>query len=346
MGDGVGEVEDVFGQAIVDLGRLTAAQPDRDPQALARRILAVCEGRGFGSSGALIGHLSEALGSVGRTELRRATEAALASLPPASGEWRTEERHRFLAYRLTILADLDKDTDAYIQAIRAGGMESTHGIDVAQRLIRAKSPAEALSWLDRPRRHTEYEDSTEIDLTISALEALGRKDEAQAHRWEFFERTLSVEHLRVYLKRLPDFEDFDAEQKAFVIAAAHKQAERALRFLIAWPALDRADALVHRRIAGLDGRAYEALRPAAEALENKYPEAATLLYRRMVESVLDRGSSTQYPYAARDLLSCGHLASRLPADVAIESHATFVARLQKAHGRKYGFWGLINRKGP
>jgi hypothetical protein len=41
------------------------------------------------------------------------------------------------------------------------------------------------------------------------------------------------------------------------------------------------------------------LRPAAEALEGKFPEAASLLYRRLVESVLDRGSSKQYPYGER-----------------------------------------------
>jgi hypothetical protein len=323
VGDDVGEVENVFDQAMIDLGRLIAARPDRDPKALAHRVLDVCEGGGFGSSGALIGHLGEALGSAGRAELRRATEAALASLPPPTGEWRAEERHRSLAYRLTILADLEQDTDAYIRAIRAGGMEGTHGIDVAQRLIAAKRPAEALAWLDRPRRHAEYEDSTETDLRIAALEALGRKDEAQALRWGHFERTLSVEHLRAYLKRLPDFEDLYAEQKALCIAAAHKQAALALRFLIAWPALDRADRLVHERITGLDGRAYETLRPAADALEEKYPEAATLLYRRMVESVLDRGSSTQYPLcrAGPALLhaprhpSAGRSCDREPCDV-------------------------------
>ena len=79
------------------------------------------------------------------------------------------------------------------------------------------------------------------------------------------------------------------------------------------------------------------LRPAAEALEEKFPEAASLLYRRLVESVLERGSSKQYQYAARDLLSCARLAPHLPVPGSIESHAAFVARLQKAHGRKYGF---------
>src|SRR6202035_2528128 len=32
--------------------------------------------------------------------------------------------------------------------------------------------------------------------------------------------SLNIEYLRAYLKRLPDFEDFEAEPKAFAIAAA------------------------------------------------------------------------------------------------------------------------------
>ena len=103
--------------------------------------------------------------------------------------------------------------------------------------------------------------------------------------------------------------------------------------------------LARERLAALDGRLYEVLRPAAEALEQKFPESASLLYRRMIESVLDRGSSKQYQYAARDLLSCARLAPHLPAPGSIESHADFVARLRTAHGRKYGFWGLIEPRG-
>jgi hypothetical protein len=347
VGDGMGDVEDVFGQAMVDLGRLCAALPPRDSRGLARRVLAFCDGEGFGSTGVLIRHLGEALGAEGRAELRRATEAALKSLPPAerSDDWREAGRRRRLASRLALLADLEQDADAYVAAMRAGGMESTHGRDVAERLIAANRPAEALEWLAKSRRRWEDADSRHIDLTIVALDALGRKDEAQARRWDYFERTLSAEHLRAFLKGLPDFEDFDAEQKALGVAAAHETAELALAFFIDWPALERADRLVRDRFSALDGAAYYTLRPAAEALEGKYPEAAMLLYRRMIESVLDRGSSKQYPYAARDLQSCARLAPRMPQATPIEPHATFVARLRKVHGRKYGFWGLIDQKG-
>jgi len=349
VGDGIGEVEDVFGAAMEDLGRLSATQPRGDTKALARRVLAYCERDGFGATDALIRHMSEALAAGGRAEIRRATEAALKAAPKSSGpqDWRADAKRRHLAFRLALLADLERDADAFIAAIRAGEIESTHALDVAERLIASNRPAEALDWLDKPRRRIEDEDDdgADTDLRIAALEALGRKDEAQAVRWRHFERFLSADHLRAYLKRLPDFEDFEAEQKALGVAAAHKQAARGLAFFIEWRALDRADRLVRERLTALDGRLYEVLRPAAEALEEKFPEAASLLYRRLIESVLERGSSKQYQYAARDLLSSARLAPHLPVPGSIESHAAFVARLQKAHGRKYGFWGLIEPKG-
>jgi hypothetical protein len=74
-----------------------------------------------------------------------------------------------------LFADFENDADAFIAAIRAGGMESTHALDVAERLIAANRPAEALDWLDKPRRRVEdeHDDGTDTDLRIAALDALG-----------------------------------------------------------------------------------------------------------------------------------------------------------------------------
>jgi hypothetical protein len=347
VGDGIGEVEDIFGEAMVDLGRLIAADPNRDTNSLARRVLAMSDGDGFGSYGGTIRYFSEALGPGGRAVLRRATEKALSALPPPKHEdgWRDGNQRWPLAQRLMALADLEHDADAYIAAVRAGGSEDRHASDIAKRLIDAKRPAEALQWLDKPRRRGDEVDNTDVDLRIAALVALGRKDDVQALRWATFERVLSIEHLRAYLKALPDFEDFDAEQKALAIASSHKLADLALEFLVGWPALDRAASLVRDRITDLDGRAYERLRPAAQALEERFPDAATLLYRHLVESVLDRASSKQYPYAARDLISAIRVVARVPPGAAIESDTTYLARLRKQHGRKYGFWHLIDQTG-
>jgi hypothetical protein len=345
-----GPVEDIFDAAMADLGRLLAAEPDLDRTELARRVQAICDGGGFGASGSIISHLSAALGVAGRAALRQAATAALHAVPHPKGknDWAANVQKRRLGFRLTLLADLDQDVDAFIAAARAGGLEESLRHAIAGRLLTASRPAEALQWLDAPRAAAgprfgggeDEEDATESDLRAAALDALGDVQAAQLCRWAYFERALSVRHLRDYLKRLPDFEDFDAEMKALDIAAAHKNAPLALHFFIEWPALDRADLLIRDRLKQLDGRFYELLRPAADMLAGKYPEAATLLYRSMVESVLARGSSTQYRYAMQDLLSCAHLAPHLPENATIETHPTFIARLKKAHGKKYSFWEL------
>ena len=162
--------------------------------------------------------------------------------------------------------------------------------DIAERLLSANRPAEALDRL-KTSRQIDDDDTTQIDLTVRALEALERNDEAQDVRWRFFQKTLNPDYLREHLKRLPDFEDFEAEQEGLTWAAGHQSAERALAFFTAWPNLEQAARLVRIRLSDLNGVVYYVLRPSAEALEEKYPAAASLLYRRMVESVLNRGSS-------------------------------------------------------
>jgi hypothetical protein len=128
-------------------------------------------------------------------------------------------------------------------------------------------------------------------LRIAALDALGRTTEVQALRWQAFEKTLSPTHSRDHLKRLPDFDDVEAERQAIAHATAFPDVLTALNFLIDWPGHEAAAAaLVHARLGELDGCHYETLGKAAEHLAGKWPAAATLLYRAMVLSVLERDS--------------------------------------------------------
>ena len=67
-------------------------------------------------------------------------------------------------------------------------------------------------------------------------------EEAQAFRWSCFEQGLNATHLRAHLKRLPDFDDIAAEERALSFVQASPRFHAALAFLSAWPALDRAAA--------------------------------------------------------------------------------------------------------
>jgi hypothetical protein len=180
------------------------------------------------------------------------------------------------------------------------------------------------------------------DARIDDLEARDCSDEAQAARWSCFERALSARHLREYLKRLPEFEDFEAEQRALDHAERYGSLLQAISFLVSWPSLDRTARMVTARAKELDGDHYELLTPAADALAAKYPLAATLLLRAMIDFSLMKSRASRYAHAARHLRDCQGLASSITDYASFESHDVYVSRLRKDHGRKTAFWSVVS----
>ena len=343
QGSGQAAVE-TFEAAIDDLARLWSGAAARQPKVLARRVFAALQGdRGYLEL-QLVQAMAIPLGPDGRAELKSLVDHALAELPEPGDElrdWRTgAERRRWTAV-LALLADSEGDVDAYIDAAERGGVEMMQATDIALRLIEAGRPEEAIGWLDEAEGRHAADEDTVVDLRLAALEALGRKDEAQAQRWSTFARSLRIDLLRDYLKRLPDFEDFEAEQRAMALAAGHEHPHRALDFFVGWPKLEAAAKLVRERLAELDGGDYGTLNRAAAALAGRHPLAATLLFRRMAEHILRRAAASQYQYAARYIRESEALSARLGPDAEVEPHAAFMQRLRRDHGRKYKFWHLL-----
>ena len=202
---------------------------------------------------------------------------------------------------------------------------------------------EALTWLDSAPATSR----TELHLTevkIAALDAAGRANEAQELRWQEFTKRLDDKILRDYLTRLDSGAVRDhAEEKAIRLALEHAAAVEGLRFLIELPDLAMAARLVVARSAEIDGGEYWTLVPAAEALFREHPDAALVLYRKLLESILERGTARAYHHAADYYHRAADCASRAAAieQGGTESHAAFDARLRSRHGRKSSFWNRI-----
>ena len=96
-----------------------------------------------------------------------------------------------------------------------------------------------------------------------------------------------------------------------------------------------------QRVGELDGNHYEILTAAADALAGRYPLAATLILRAMIDFSLTQNRTARYKHAARHLAECSSLASAIKDYGAIESHKTYEARLRRDHGRKTSFWSLV-----
>jgi hypothetical protein len=359
--DSSGTVIGVFHHACEDLGEIARAART-DPKQLGDHAFQALTENDYGQYDHLIMMLAPALGGEGLDQLK-GRMIVLSNQPvrkPPETErqvigWgsggpiyadETTERSRMSTVRLALqeIADVQGDVDAFIGQYD----EQTRTLpkiaaSVAQRLLAAGRIEEAWQAIKstEPRR-SGWPDFEWEDARIAVLDALGRGDEAQACRWSCFERSLSAPHLRAYLKRLPDFDDLEAEKRALDHAQGYKSLLQSLSFLVSWPALDRAANLVIRRAAELDGDHFEILTPAADALAGKHPLAATLVLRSMIDFALAKSRSSRYRHAARHLMECGSLVSSIRDFGRFETHEAYAIRLRGEHGRKSSFWSLIS----
>lgn len=357
--DGSGSIAVLFHMAIEDLGRI-AASAKPDPERLADQVYNALLRNEYGQFDGIIRALQVPLGAIGLEHLKQRMISLSAepvqtpdavyrkvmgwssvSGPIYADDMAQRARESQIRQALQDIADAQGDVDAFVvQYDEKQRKVPKVAASIAQRLLAANRVEDAWQIIAAAGPRSGWLDVEFEDARIEVLDALGRGDDAQAARWACFERSLSAGHLRDLLKRLPDFEDFDAEQRALDYVVGYSSALQALSFLVAWPALDRAARLVLERVKELDGNHYEVLTPAADALAGRYPLAATLVLRAMIEFALNQARFSRYGHAARHLRDCEGLATSISDFGTFEPHEAYLSRLRADHGRKTGFWTL------
>ncbi len=358
--DSSGTVIGIFHDGVSDLGRLADAA-EGDAKELADRVFEALIGNDYGEFDGIIATLRPALGDAGLQHLKQRF-VALSKEPvknPAEKERRKigwamsgpiyeddiadRRRARVIDTALREIADAQGDVDAFIAQYDPETRKVPRiAAEIAGRLLAAGRAAEALTAIEvAEQRRAGWSEFEWEDARIAALDALERRDDAQAARWSCFESFLSARHLRDHLKRLPDFDDVEAESRALDFAENFEPFSAALSFLADWPTPDRAAKLILAHANKLDGDRYEVLTLVADALAGKHPLAATLALRAMIEFSLDHGRSSRYKHAARHFQECVGLAPTIPDFGQHETHEAFVARMRGKHGKKSSFWNLV-----
>jgi hypothetical protein len=359
--DSNGVVGDIFRGAIDELARL-ASQVKPAPDGLAGTVYAALLENGYGQYDHLIEALGDTLGPKGLKQLK-AKFIELSNTPAGRPDDKDrkvigrgshcgriyeddlQERRRKSAinHALKDIADALGDVDGFI-AQYDGKTRAVPAVatEIARRLLAAGRVQEAWTAINAVDEKRPGWIPFEWEATrLAILEVQDRHEEAQSFRWACFERSLSADHLRAYLKRLPDFDDLEAEERALKFVMGVEDHLHALHFLTGWPALDKATKLVERHAGAWDGNRYEYLTPAADALETKYPLAATILRRALIDYTLDHAKSKRYRHAARHLAECASLAAVIGDFGALKPHQAYVAALEAKHGRKAGFWEQV-----
>ncbi|SEL02117.1 DUF6880 family protein [Xaviernesmea oryzae] len=364
--DGSGLIDDLYQNAVDALVPLTERLDEADRLLLPDRIMARLEDDEDNYLLLILTAIARHLPEAALLQWDRQLEGQTKEIRRRKGG---RFEHEFFKSRLIdrlltarqIIARARDDLDGLVALEAQKSPTLQDRLSVARMLYDAGRFQEALDWLRKPEdgrvRIMRREDLANgagpiiaerldrVALEANILTALGDKPAAQALRWTCFEETLEPEPLRGYIAALGDFEEFEALDKAFAFVSKVKSPYGALSFFLRWPRLDHAAALVLAHRGRWDGGFYELLASAAELLEESQPLASAVLYRALLDDILNKSRSAAYGHGARHLIALRHLDGVIPPEAytqaRMEPHAAYEAKLKQVHGRKYGFWPLL-----
>jgi hypothetical protein len=318
-----------------DLARVCADSGGKTPPDAVNLVVNTLEEARIGAMGAIVQAVLPSLDPDAIAGLRARIESELAPRRRVNAGWRD-----------ALQAVLDAQGDAAAYAATYSSSEAVLppiGARIARRFLQAGQFAEAKRALEASSPYAETTTRSAKpasapkaepgllaweEVWIDLLEATGEHDAAQSARWAAFERDLSADHLRAYLRKLADFDDVVALDRAVAYARTYRPFASALDFLVKLPALGEAAILVAARADEIDGLTVDVLEPAARALEARHPLAATLLLRAMVGDVVKFSQADLYKRAQVWLLEAAYLASQIDDLQGHEDHPTFENRVR------------------
>jgi hypothetical protein len=357
--DSKGDVGDVFRAAIGHFEDI-APRAFLDVETLAQRVWIAVRDNGYGEWDGIIRLMAPTLTGPGLAKLKAHAEAyaaaplegdqedheAIQFLRQLRGEnsYAADRKASFVKWCLQEIAAVAGDTDAYIAQYSAEDlMRLDISAEVAMLLLaddHAQGALDLLLGADPDDGRAKGQEAWNAAY-VASLIALNREGEAQAHRWACFTATLNAQHLRDYLKQLPDFDDVEAEDRARKHVLEFSNISTALEFCLNWPDLLTAAQLIAVRTEDINGDHYALLTLAAEALRIRHPLAAVLLWRAMIDYALGQGRASRYGHAADHLMDCGLLDAEIVDYGTNPTHESYVQILQTRHDRKSSFWAKV-----
>ncbi|MDP3935579.1 MAG: hypothetical protein Q8Q56_01095 [Alphaproteobacteria bacterium] len=328
--DSNGSVGDVFRDACENLGNISN-QTNYPINEIVQIVFERFMKNDYGIYDDIILHFKNTLGVDGLQQLYTQLHSA-----------HTTTNSRKISSGLKSIADCRNNVDEYIRACSLNGAPIAYDhLDIAKRLMDHWRAEEVLQWLERmdiPSNHGW--ESQRLKLKIQALELNGEYALAQEERIAWFDKSLSPELYGEILKHSKESIKESFKVDAVLKALKFNEPHAALNFLIKAQEFEAAGKLIRQRLKEFHGREYSVLRGAAEILESSDPLAATLLYRRMMEAILEEAKYKYYNYAAKDYVRCGLLNTNIVEWEAFQSHNEYSSDLKEKHKRTSGFWEI------
>ena len=316
----------------------SAAAGVASPAALAERVALLVEKDDYGVRHGLLEHINQFLdrGSISRLVDRWRTQAAQG--PGSRG-------NRMPLMRIETLAASIGDPQLYATAALEGRAVYEHpviGLQVARQFLLAGQPAQALKYLPAENKVPPHCFNDYAETLGSIYEALGRTNELRELRKKHFLYQPEPERLERYLCCLAVKERKTAKDlmRQAVLSGEYDPTDKAV-FFAELNEIETAAKIILREPTAFRGESYPVLLPLARRLEQEQPLAASILYRALLESILERAQSKYYHHAARYLRRLVDLADKITAWSPIPPQDAYLQALRARHDRKRAFWAKV-----
>lgn len=226
-----------------------------------------------------------------------------------------------------------------------GKLSNAACVDIAQVYLESGDPRTALSWLEKIPPDETYQAHERDRLLLAIHTQLGEIRKQTDVAWRIFRRHRSRDSLEELLSVIGDEQrESVTEGEVESILADKRLSLSDAAFLVELNRMDAAETYLLDRDDQLNGDFYGSLLPMAEAMETAERHlAATVVYRALLDSILERGQTKTYPYGVRYLKKLDRLAKSISDWCSQADHATYLQQLQQTHGRKSRFWSLYGK---
>ena len=227
-----------------------------------------------------------------------------------------------------------------------GKLNSAALVDIARVYLESGDIETAHSWLKKIPEGETYQAYERDKLLEEIYHKQGDSEKLTELLFQKFKSYQSTDTLQALLDVIGhDKRDEVVADEVALILKADRLRESDAEFLIAVERIDEAEDYLLKRADRLDGNHYGSLLSLAEVMESENRHlAASLMYRSLLISILERGYTKAYPHGIRYLKKMDKLSEAVTDWKEFNTHEAFKEQIIEAHGRKRSFWSKYEVK--
>jgi len=227
-----------------------------------------------------------------------------------------------------------------------GKLNSAALVDIARVYLESGDVETAHSWLKGIPEGETYQ-AYELDKLLEQIyHQQGDSEKLTELLYQKFRSYHSTDTLQTLLDVIGhDKRDEVVADEVEQILKADRLRESDAEFLITVGKIDEAEDYLLKHADQLDGNHYGSLLSLAQTMESENRHlAASLIYRSLLISILERGYTKAYPHGVCYLKKLDQLSEYVTDWKEFNNHEVFKKQIIEAHGRKRSFWSKYDVK--